>query len=309
MRKRHLAFWGAKRKDFIKATLLVLIVKAFVSPHTPPTAYLAVSFQAGLAILLFGFLKQKKLAVYLLAVISLMQSGLQKLLVLTFVFGNTLWDSIDMFARFVVKQFSMEFISLDTFSVSFSLVVGYLLIHLIGGIVIGFYSSSLAANIQSKVAANPPLTIPAKEMDLMQKKRVKRKGKVRIIYFVFPMALALFFASYLVPEVERSVGMSALIMIIRAVIILAAWYYFVGPFVKKYLLKFLHKKKISYKSDIDEIFVLIPVFRQIISAEWIRYKKDKSVGFKEMIRTIFLNILTIEIEKPNIQSGSINKTA
>jgi len=75
-------FAQPKYRQVLQSTLIVLIVKAMVSPHTPPTAYLAVSFQGLLGFGLFSLFRVNLVSILLLAVISMLESAIQKLLVL-----------------------------------------------------------------------------------------------------------------------------------------------------------------------------------------------------------------------------------
>lgn len=59
-----------------------------VSPHTPVPAYLAISFQAIMGYGLFSLFKVNFLSIFLLSILAMMESAIQKLLILTFSLGN-----------------------------------------------------------------------------------------------------------------------------------------------------------------------------------------------------------------------------
>ena len=84
-----LAYSGGKRSDLIKATLLVMLVKAMLSPHSPPAAYFAVFMQGFLASLLFRGKSQFKLKCLVLAVTTQILSAVQHMVILLIVFGKT----------------------------------------------------------------------------------------------------------------------------------------------------------------------------------------------------------------------------
>ena len=48
-----IGFYSDNRKEIMKAMFIVLLVKAAISPHTPPLAYIAVSMQGLLGSVLF----------------------------------------------------------------------------------------------------------------------------------------------------------------------------------------------------------------------------------------------------------------
>ena len=93
-----------KRKTIFRSLLVVLIIKLAVSPHSPPTSYLAVSFQALMAALIYSNLSLSKWSAMLLGVITLIESALQKLLVLTLIYGKSLWEAINSFSDYIIDR-------------------------------------------------------------------------------------------------------------------------------------------------------------------------------------------------------------
>jgi chromate transport protein ChrA len=49
-----IGLFGKSNREILKATLIVILIKAVVSPHSPLTAYLAVSLQGLLGFLFFS---------------------------------------------------------------------------------------------------------------------------------------------------------------------------------------------------------------------------------------------------------------
>ena len=83
-------FAERKAKAILKATVIVLLVKAAASPHTPLPAYVAVSFQGLAGALLFGWLPSVRLGALLLGLLALWQGAVQKLLVITILYKKSL---------------------------------------------------------------------------------------------------------------------------------------------------------------------------------------------------------------------------
>src|SRR5829696_7949245 len=65
-----IAFYVPVKGAILKATIIVAIFKMMLSPHTPPTAYVAVFFQGLMGQLLFFNLKFFRLSCILLAVFA-----------------------------------------------------------------------------------------------------------------------------------------------------------------------------------------------------------------------------------------------
>ena len=94
-----IAYFSDSRKVIIESTIKVILVKFVVSPYSPINAYLAVMLQCFLGYILFfrGF---NKISPIILGFFSLLFSAFQKIIILTLVFGMTLWESIDIFFHF-----------------------------------------------------------------------------------------------------------------------------------------------------------------------------------------------------------------
>src|SRR5688572_21188273 len=83
-----IAWYNPKKGAIIKATIIVAIFKMMLSPHSPAPAYFAVFFQGLMGELLFWRRRLYTLSCLLLAVLSLIESGFQRILMLTIVYGN-----------------------------------------------------------------------------------------------------------------------------------------------------------------------------------------------------------------------------
>ena len=92
-------------KQLLKSAIIVLIIKAMISPHTPFTAYVAVSFQALLGFALFSLLSVNFISIFLLSTIAMLESAIQKILILTLFFGESLWKAMDGMIAWLSNQF------------------------------------------------------------------------------------------------------------------------------------------------------------------------------------------------------------
>ena len=92
--------------DILRATFFVILIKAGVSPHTPPPAYIAVAFQ-GLTGTLFFRILNYSVACIFFAVLAMIESALQKLIIATIIFGNSLWEAVDSLIKGIVKEFHL----------------------------------------------------------------------------------------------------------------------------------------------------------------------------------------------------------
>jgi hypothetical protein len=92
-------------KQILRSAVIVLIVKAMVSPHTPFPAYIAVSFQALLGYALFSLLRINFFSIALLSIIAMLESAVQKLIILTYRFKRKLLDRCTLFTHLYCRRF------------------------------------------------------------------------------------------------------------------------------------------------------------------------------------------------------------
>jgi hypothetical protein len=137
-------------KDIIRATGVVLVVKAGASPHSPIPAYLAVSFQGFAAALIFSIVRNYKIASILFSIIAMMESALQKLLTLVVMYGESLKDALDIFLGTVAKELGLNSMnSLSGLSGTAWLAIIYVSIYIIWGAVLGWRMSGFPDRLSS----------------------------------------------------------------------------------------------------------------------------------------------------------------
>jgi hypothetical protein len=275
-----IALFSKESKEIIKATVIVILIKAIVSPHSPLNAYLAVSLQGVLGFLFFSTKKFFKLSALLLGVFVLFFSGIQKIVVLTILFGNTLWESFDIF----IKQVSIEMFNIDHPDINYGyiLIAGYVLLHLIAGLFIGFYAGKLPLKIKHYDNHVPSL-IEMKEAEEIPQKE-KRKKKSWFLrptgIFVIVISAGVILLSYLSPELEDQIALSILFMLVRSLVITFLWYILLAPLAKKLFNRFVSKRKSEYAQDLEDIISMFPQFKKIVNYCW-KLSKNKK-GYKRI---------------------------
>jgi hypothetical protein len=287
-----IALFAKSNKEILKATLIVLLIKAVVSPHSPLTAYLAVSIQGILGFLIFSIIRYYKLSTILLGVLVLFFSGIQKIIVLTILFGNTLWKSLDIF----IKEVSSELLEINHHEINYGyvLIAGYVLLHLIAGLFIGLYAGTLPQKINyyKNILPSSIDLISVEEIPQKEKRKKKSWFLRPTGIFVIGLSIGVIILSYLSPKLEENVGISVLIMLLRSLVITFIWYTLLAPIAKKYLQKFVAKRKSNYSKDLEEIISMFPKFRTIVNYCW-KLSKDKN-GYKRIryfISTSFYYLL------------------
>lgn len=275
-----LAHYSQKKAAILNATITVIVIKAIISPHTPLAAYFAVALQGLLGYLFFSLIKIEKIAAGLLGFFALLFSALQKFILLTIIFGNALWESIDDFVNYILIQLKIDF---SGYSISFSIILIFIYssVHVAFGIYFALKAASLPHKLKEKSyllteAFRNYLTediFTRKELHIKKRWWKKKSGIVLIIFFVLLMIL-----TYFEPGFEKNRAYEILIMLLRSFVITFLWFVIISPLVITRFKKFIEKNKFERASEINRVTALFPEFKKIINYTWkssADYKKFK----------------------------------
>ncbi|MGD9900337.1 MAG: hypothetical protein AB7T22_14530 [Calditrichaceae bacterium] len=304
-----LACFSDKKNTILRATLLVLIVKGFVSPHTPFTAYLAVGLQGLFGEFIFRWIKYPGIAAPLLGALALFQSGIQKIIILTVVFGNNLWNSIDLFTNYILGQLFISINYSFPMSISALFIVLYVGIHVAAGVSAGIWAPLFSAKIKNELKNKPALlNLPAdadKTNNNPKKKKRKRPWHKFSNMMLLLIISSILILSYIFPVFEKNQGTAALLMAARSVLVMTVWYFILGPLMITKLRSYLNRKKMHYSPEIESIIGLFPLFRKIIRQSWTVSGNEKGIGRIDRFMTLlFLQILTVETTADDIKDSS-----
>ncbi len=237
-------------KQIIQSTVIVLIVKAAVSPHSPPPAYLAVAFQGFIGALLFSTISSHKVAAILLGMISMAESAVQKIIVLTIIFGKQLWEAIDALFAQISKEFSIT-VHKDY---SFWLIGMYVTLYIIWGAVVGKWSAGIPEYINQQKEAVLKNYLEMNGPESISTITVNRhKKKKRIIGF---MAILLFIISIFL--LTGAGSKTVLFILARSIAALLLIYYVLKPITAWLLKKWLTRRSGSQQKTAEEIISLLP---------------------------------------------------
>ncbi|MFD2916467.1 hypothetical protein [Psychroserpens luteus] len=284
-----IAFYAENKwQAILKALLIVLIIKMAVSPYSPFGAYVAVSFQALLGAFLFANFSWKGITLMVLGMVTFLESALQKLLILTIVYGTELWQAINIYGSWVQKK--LNFIS-ETSTTS-ALVTLYLVVYGICGILAGLFIKSLIKIISNK--KDTDFYIEPDNMD-SDKKPSKVSFKTKVIW-VWLITVAVIVLAFTFFGGDLFGWKKGVYIMLRSFLILMLWYLVIGPLLLKLVRKYLNKKESQYKEDITNAMDLFPYFRQIISYTWKETKHLKGyTRFKYFMANSISNCIHFKI--------------
>jgi len=285
-----IALGNFKKGEILKATSLVIAVKFILSPHTPPMAYVAVLIQGAVGELLFLNRKTFKPAAFILTLFSLLYSAFQHLLILTIVFGKGFWQAIDIFLNKITQSFVK-----DAVHYSLYIIIFYVSCYLIAGIVGGLLNMKIINSVRSGDKANTLFqqlnNLPPSADDIFVNKRSSKSKKWFPIIFGGLMLLMLVF-SYL-PFFSKGFGKYQIAeLIIRGIMIVLVWNYFITPLLRLQIQKWISRYKEKNGNALQQVIALLPGIKIIVQQSWqLSQQPKKWLRFKSFINNTVLLIV------------------
>ena len=267
-----IAWYQPKKGAIIKATLIVAIFKMMLSPQAGVPAYIAVFFQGAMGELLFWNRRYFRVSCMLLSVMALLESGLQRILVLTIIYGNDLWLVVNNFFNQLLRNQKPA-------NASFWIVSIYVGIHGLVGLIIGWIAGLLPHKILLWKGSLGVYHSGETKLVLPNARR-KRKRLKKIMLVIWLMLLLIFAQSYLGPGEAWLPSNIVLKILVRSAIIVLGWIFLVGPLLKQVLHSWLKQKQGNWKKDIEPVVKLIPLTQQIVADSWVHSARNK--GFARL---------------------------
>ena len=263
-----------QRGQILKATLLVIILKAILSPHTPISAYFAVFLQGLFGELFFLFSGQFFLSCFLLGIAALMQSAFQKLIVLTLLFGVDFWKAMNEFLNGINKTMGVTDINYSFYIISI-----YMGLHFVAGVFVGILSSRLPNYLNqsmNELAERP--TFDSVIPEVKQGAKHKRsKLKSPLFWIVFALAVVALYTAYQDASINTLIHNKALKLLIRSLLLLTVWYFFLAPILILVFQKWLSKQSSKWSNEVQHILRLIPEMRSIAKFSWEQSAKFRGI--------------------------------
>ena len=282
-----IAWFVPVRGALLKATLVVAIFKMMLSPHSPPAAYIAVFFQGILGEFLLRNRRLFGLMCLIFGILIMAESALQRILVLTLIYGTDFWEALDMFVLKVSGDATVQ-------KFSISLAIGYVLMHLVVGAVLG----SLTWRLIRKTALwNETEWIIEIPQNLSMKAQISREQKPAKILksgllLIWLFLLAAFIQSVVQPKSAWLPANAVLAIVLRSILILLTWYLILSPLLMRYLHLWLNKQKAKSSAFIGEVVAILPEVQYLVSQSWDNSHNRKGPGrFLLFCKILLINIL------------------
>lgn len=287
----QIAVLAQSKSQILKSTMLVILVKAVVTPFVPLNSFFAVTLQGMLGFIFFSTIPSKKVSAMLLGISALSFAAFQKLFMMTILFGNAFWESIDSFVSFITSQIPVLNLGINT-SASFIIILIYSSIHVIAGIIIGFHAGRFDLWIEKKSVQlrngkfrqNLGEHIFNKQRRGKRKRWWQRKSGIVLVSFMACVMMITYFS----PHLAKVKSVDVLFMLIRVIVFSLLWFNFISPLLVKWIMKFIEKKKFEHASEVNRITELFPRFNEIIEYCWLDSGSKKGLA---RIKFFFSNSL------------------
>lgn len=288
-----IAFFAERRVSvLLKSMIVVLIIKASVSPHTPVPAYFAVLFQGFLAALLFRVLPGIRLPAMILGILALLEGVGQKFIVLTLIYGQSVWEAIDVIGRKLSAQWGLNS---ELENASLWLIGIFTVYYLIGGVVVGWLAGRIPSRVQKMLAqyrnAKPDLQIPAEAIRLPEQAR--RKWTLRRLLPGLLILLMIVLVLGGMQAGEGSARAKCIYVLVRTVAVLAVWFFMVGPLIRKLIARLQKREAIIYGHEVAQTMDLMPRLRQMAALAWAQtaFESKLTRWYRFLLRLIVYSIV------------------
>jgi len=157
--------------SIMKALFWVLTIKFAGSPHSPFTAYVAVTFQGLVGALIFSW-RVNTLSCMLAGLLMMAESAIQKPLMATLLFGDSIWIAIDNWYEKIAAFFGLK--AMKQFS--YKLIISYVMLYSIWGLCWGWMMAKFLGTIQERKNAITRLLsiISVRHFNVIEEKRRNR---------------------------------------------------------------------------------------------------------------------------------------
>ncbi len=254
-----MAWYVPVRGAILRATLVVAVFKMMLSPQAPPPAYIAVFFQGLMGELLFRSRRFYAPVCILFAVLALLESGLQRVLVLTIIYGKDGWQVVNDFINGLTRQ------RVPTDYVAW-VALAYVAIHFFAGLFLGSWLAGLPARITRWRQATGNISMmTATATAVKTQGRRKRHTGFILVWIVL-----------LLVYIQSEVGIGspllpsslALRVLVRSILVVAGWYFIAGPLLKLLLQRWLRRQQTARRKDIEQVAQVLPGMKRLVADSW-----------------------------------------
>jgi hypothetical protein len=267
---RLLGHYSRQPGTVLRGLLVVLTIKALLSPHTSPNAYVAVAFQGLVGELLSWGKAFPRLRGVLLGVLTMVESAGQRVLMLWLMGGKALPAAFNAFVQGLVGQQATS----GGPDYALWLVAAYFGAHALVGAGLGWWAGSLPALLPRLAQQYAWLRIwPDEETNTALPEpaagRARRRRVSQLLVLCWGAGLALWLAAHFgwAPAVaadRHKLGG----LLLRSVLVYGTWTLLLGPLFASWLRQWLTRPRGRWAADLQHTLALLPATRQLVQQCW-----------------------------------------
>ncbi|HSN60884.1 MAG TPA: hypothetical protein VLR49_08115, partial [Ferruginibacter sp.] len=190
----------------------------------------------------------------------------------------------------------------ETSNYSLWIAGGYILIHILVGIAVGYYAARLAK--KTSLWSNnfdAFIFIKNDHAEKLAPKTAKRKKLKGLFFIAWLLLVAMFIQSYINPSQAVLPRQDVFKIFLRSLLIILSWYMLVSPLLMRYLKNVLAKQQSSRQQHVNEVMSLLPQTKYIFTKSWELSANEKSGRrLKLFLKILLMNILYRENTKEEI---------
>jgi hypothetical protein len=290
-------FAERKTKAILKATVIVLLVKAAASPHTPLPAYVAVSFQGLAGAAVFGCLPSMRIGALLLGLLALWQGAVQKLLVMTILYGKSLWESVDAVGRWMLDKMGGGPGDLSPTGWFMGFYLGY---YTVAGLITGWLAGAIPGEIEEALKHPRSAPLPVSRVSQVLPLAPSRRRWWRRTPFKAGLVLAALLLATMWLTPGQDGWIKGLRVFARALVVLVLWMWVMRPLGRALFRRFRRREQDAYGAEVSRALEQLPALRQIAGQAW--QASADAAGFRRwkifLMELILLTLVADPTQRP-----------
>ncbi|GCC52783.1 hypothetical protein SanaruYs_30220 [Chryseotalea sanaruensis] len=245
-------------RDILTSTLLVLVVKFSVSPHSPLPAYVALLFQGCVGAIMFKLFRYNAFSLISFSIIAMVESAIQKPLLATIIFGKELWLAVDEYVnKLLVLTTDQTFTSFSIYFLS-----TYTILYAVWGVVVGIWAYKLPIKLAG---------LSVVEQSIINVNTLQAGPKRKRWFFIGIFLVILLLLAFYVFDMP-----TPLLYITRTIIIVVLIYFLITPIVRYFLKRFTaqhHSFIANFNKALPELKITLQKANQFASSHKGLYKR------------------------------------
>lgn len=268
---------------YFNALVIVLLIKALLSPHSTITAYIAVAFQATFGWLIYRYFGVRFISILIVCVISFIETATQKMITLTIIGGMPFWNALDIFINNISVQLFDQNLEHGALWVSGI----YYFIYISFAIVLSYFIWNIIRELNTfDFKSSFSFSNALENAHLDEENKIRKKWSIWPFFLVFSLVLFVLFTYYTGSSQDK-----ISYYLLRTFLVVTSWYFIVMPLSVKLLRTYLFKRLPKFQDEINRTIELFPQLKFILKHCW--HKSSNRRGVSRLQAFLILSLFEI----------------